>query len=130
MAGEFGKFIDSKRKGRGSGGDDIKLKDIADAMGMTASYLSDIVKGRRNPPEIHILEKIAAVLQLTSDEKEEMLDLAGRDRDSAAPDLPEYLMSTQLPHVRKALRRATEKNLGDAFWKKVCEEINKQEEEQ
>ena len=130
MAGEFGKFIDSKRKGRGSGGDDIKLKDIADAMGMTASYLSDIVKGRRNPPEIHILEKIAVVLQLTSDEKEEMLDLAGRDRDSAAPDLPEYLMSTQLPHVRKALRRATEKNLGDAFWKKVCEEINKQDEEQ
>lgn len=130
MTGEFGKFIDSKRKGRGSGGDDIKLKDIADAMGMTASYLSDIVKGRRNPPEIHILEKIAAVLQLTSDEKEEMLDLAGRDRDSAAPDLPEYLMSTQLPHVRKALRRATEKNLGDAFWKKVCEEINKQDEEQ
>ena len=130
MAGEFGKFIDSKRKGRGSGGYDIKLKDIADAMGMTASYLSDIVKGRRNPPEIHILEKIAAVLQLTSDEKEEMLDLAGRDRDSAAPDLPEYLMSTQLPHVRKALRRATEKNLGDAFWKKVCEEINKQDEEQ
>ena len=130
MAGEFGKFIDSKRKGRGSGGDDIKLKDIADAMGMTASYLSDIVKGRRNPPEIHILEKIAAVLQLTSDEKEERLDLAGRDRDTAAPDLPEYLMSTQLPHVRKALRRATEKNLGDAFWKKVCEEINKQDEEQ
>ena len=130
MAGEFGKFIDSKRKGRGSGGEDIKLKDIADAMGMTASYLSDIVKGRRNPPEIHILEKIAVVLQLTSDEKEEMLDLAGRDRDSAAPDLPEYLMSTQLPHVRKALRRATEKNLGDAFWKKVCEEINKQDEEQ
>ena len=130
MAGEFGKFIDSKRKGRGSGGDDIKLKDIADAMGITASYLSDIVKGRRNPPEIHILEKIAAVLQLTSDEKEEMLDLAGRDRDSAAPDLPEYLMSTQLPHVRKALRRATEKNLGDAFWKKVYEEINKQDKEQ
>ena len=130
MAGEFGKFIDSKRKGRGSGGEDIKLKDIADAMGMTASYLSDIVKGRRNPPDIHILEKIAVVLQLTSDEKEEMLDLAGRDRDSAAPDLPEYLMSTQLPHVRKALRRATEKNLGDAFWKKVCEEINKQDEEQ
>ena len=130
MAGEFGKFIDSKRKGRGSGGEDIKLKDIADAMGMTASYLSDIVKGRRNPPEMHILEKIAVVLQLTSDEKEEMLDLAGRDRDSAAPDLPEYLMSTQLPHVRKALRRANEKNLGDGFWKKVYEEINKQDKEQ
>ena len=130
MAGEFGKFIDDKRKGRGFGGEDIKLKDIADAMGMTASYLSDIVKCRGNPPEMYILEKIAAVLQLTPDEKEEMLDLAGRDRDSAAPDLPEYLMSTQLPHVRKALRRANEKNLGDAFWKKVYEEINKQDKEQ
>ena len=62
MAGEFGRYIDDKRRGRGAGGDDIKLKDIAEAMGMTASYLSDIVKGRRNPPEMLILEKIAAVL--------------------------------------------------------------------
>ena len=69
MAGEFGAYIDNKRKGRGIGGEDIKLKDIAEAMGMTASYLSDIVKGRRNPPEMQILEKIAIVLQLTSDEK-------------------------------------------------------------
>jgi len=130
MAGEFGVFIDSKRKGRGTGGEDIKLKDIADAMGMTASYLSDIVKGRRNPPEIHILDKIAVVLQLTPEEKEEMLDLAGRERDTAAPDLPQYLMSTELPHVRKALRRATEKKLGDDFWKKVYEDIDKQDEQQ
>jgi transcriptional regulator with XRE-family HTH domain len=127
MIGEFGAYIDSKRKGRGPGGEDIKLKDVAEAMGMTASYLSDIVKGRRNPPEMHILEKIAIVLQLTPDEKAEMLDLAGRERDTAAPDLPDYLMSTELPHVRKALRRATEKNLGDDFWKKVFEDIDSHE---
>lgn len=127
MAGEFGAFIDSKRKGRGVGGEDIKLKDIADAMGMTASYLSDIVKGRRNPPEMQVLEKIAVVLQLTPDEREEMFDLAGRERDTAAPDLPEYLMSSQLPHVRKALRRANEKNLGDDFWKKVLDDIGKED---
>jgi len=125
MAGEFGAYIDSKRKGRGPGGEDIRLKDVAEAMGMTASYLSDIVKGRRNPPEMQILEKIAIVLQLNPEEKAEMLDLAGRERDTAAPDLPDYLMSTELPHVRKALRRATEKNLGDDFWKKVFEEIDK-----
>ncbi len=125
MAGDFGLFIDIKRRGRGSSGEDIKLKDIADAMGMTASYLSDIVKGRRNPPEIHVLDKIALVLQLSPDEKEEMLDLAGRERDAAAPDLPQYLMSTELPHVRKALRRANEKNVGDDFWKKVYESIDK-----
>lgn len=127
MAGEFGKYIDDKRKGRGAGGEDIKLKDIAEAMGMTASYLSDIVKGRRNPPEMQILEKIAQVLRLTPDENETMLDLAGRERDTAAPDLPNYLMDTELPHVRKALRRANEKNLGDDFWKRVVDEIENQD---
>ena len=124
MAGEFGRYIDDKRRGRGAGGDDIKLKDIAEAMGMTASYLSDIVKGRRNPPEMQILDKIAVVLKLTSDEKEAMLDLAGRERDSAAPDLPEYLMAENMPHVRMALRRASEKKLGDDFWKKVVDDIS------
>ena len=127
MIGEFGNYIDEKRKGRGAGGEDIKLKDIAEAMGMTASYLSDIIKGRRNPPDMQTLEKIAIVLKLDADEKETMLDLAGRERDSAAPDLPNYLMDTKLPHVRKALRRANEKNIGDDFWKKVVDEIDKQD---
>ncbi|MDR1705173.1 MAG: helix-turn-helix domain-containing protein [Clostridiales bacterium] len=127
MAGEFGKFIDDKRRGRGIGGDDIKLKDIAEAMGMTASYLSDIIKGRRNPPEMQILEKIAVVLKLNPEKKETLLDLAGRERDGAAPDLPEYLMSEELPHVRMALRRASEKKLGDDFWKKVVDEISHHE---
>jgi len=76
---------------------------------------------------MNIIEKIATILRLSPDEKEEMLDLAGRERDSAAPDLPNYLMDTDIPHVRKALRRASEKNLGDDFWKRVVEDIDKQE---
>ena len=126
MAGGFGRYIGDKRRGRAGGGEDIKLKDIAEAMGMTASYLSDIIKGRRNPPEMHIIEKIAVVLKLSPDERNELLDLAGRERDGAAPDLPDYLMDTELPHVRKALRRASEKKLGDDFWKKVVEDIDKE----
>lgn len=127
MAGEFGKFIDEKRRGRGGDGSDIMLKDIAKAMGMTATYLSDIIKGRRNPPEMRLLERIAEVLQLTSEEKEEMFDLAGRERDEAAPDLPGYIMDAGIPHVRVALRRANDKKLGDDFWKKVVEEIDSKE---
>lgn len=127
MAGEFGRFIDSKRKGRGPGGTDILLKDIAAAMGVTATYLSDIVKGRRNPPEMDALKKISIILQLTNEEKAEMFDLAGRERNEAAPDLPEYLMSENIPHVRAALRRASDKKLGDDFWKKVFEQIEQEE---
>ena len=55
---------------------------------------------------MNLLLKIAEVLQLTDEEKAEMFDLAGRERNEAAPDLPEYIMDESIPHVRAALRRA------------------------
>jgi transcriptional regulator with XRE-family HTH domain len=127
MAGEFGAFIDTKRRGRAADGTDIKLKDIADAMNKTATYLSDIIKGRRNPPEIELLEKIATILNLSEVEKAEMFDLAGRDRNEVSPDLPDYIMDEDMPHARTALRKAKEKGLGDDFWKKVYDSIDKKE---
>ena len=126
MAGEFGAFINAKRKGRGPGGSDILLRDLAEAMGnMSVSYLSDIIKGRRNPPEKKLLDIIADVLELDANEKDEMFDLAGRERDEAAPDLPEYIMDENIPHVRTALRKAKKKGLGDEFWKMINDEIDK-----
>ena len=65
MAGEFGTYINEKRKGRGVNGADILLRDLAQAMGnMSVSYLSDIMKGRRNPPDINLLEIMAEVFLL------------------------------------------------------------------
>jgi len=119
VTGEFGNFIDSKRKGRMPDGSDVKLKDIAEAMGKTATYLSDIIKGRRNPPEIELLEKIAGILRLDEKEKAVMYDLAGKERNEVAPDLPDYIMKDELPHARTALRTAKQKHLGDDFWKGV-----------
>jgi transcriptional regulator with XRE-family HTH domain len=127
MTGEFGSFINLKRKGRLPDGSDIKLKDIADAMGKTATYLSDIIKGRRNPPEMDLLEKIASALKLNKEEKEEMFDLAGRDRNEVSPDLPDYIMSEKIPHARIALRKAKEKSLGDDFWRDVYNSALKEE---
>ena len=126
MRGDFGAYIDQKRKGRGPGGADILLRDLAKAMSnMSVSYLSDIIKGRRNPPDKKYLEIIAAELHLDDDERDEMYDLAGLERDEAAPDLPGYIMDENLPHVRVALRKANKKGLGDDFWKRVAEEIDK-----
>lgn len=129
MAGEFGAYINEKRKGRGANGGDVLLRDLAKAMGnMSVSYLSDIIKGRRNPPDKKMLEIMASVLSLTPEEKSEMYDLAGRERDEAAPDLPEYIMDENIPHVRAALRKANKKGLGDDFWKRVYDEMDKKED--
>ena len=128
MTGEFGKYVNEKRKGRGKDGTDVLLRDLAQAMGdISVSYLSDIIKGRRNPPDIKLLEIMAKVLKLNAEEKAHMFDLAGKERDEAAPDLPDYIMDDKIPHVRLALRRAKQKGLGDDFWRAVNESIDDKE---
>lgn len=120
MAGEFGAFIAQKRIEK-----DVKLKPIADRLGVSVTYLSDIIKGRRNPPDIEGLEALAQILNLDPTERETMLDLAGRERKQVSPDLPEYIMDESIPNARVALRRAKKQGLGDDFWKEVNDIINK-----
>jgi transcriptional regulator with XRE-family HTH domain len=120
MAGEFGAYIAQKRLEK-----DVKLKPIAEKLGVSVTYLSDIIKGRRNPPDIDGLEALAEILGLTEEEKNIMFDLAGRERNQVSPDLPEYIMDETLPNARVALRRARNAKLGDDFWKEVNRIIDK-----
>ena len=122
MAGEFGAFIARKRIEK-----DVKLKPIAEKMGVSVTYLSDIIKGRRNPPDMDGLEALSNALGLDKEEAEEMLDLAGRDRNQVSPDLPDYIMDESLPSARVALRRAKSQNLGDDFWQEVNHIIDKRD---
>lgn len=122
MAGEFGAFIAQKRIEK-----DVKLKPIAERLGVSVTYLSDIIKGRRNPPDIDGLEVLAQVLNLDDEERESMLDLAGRERKQVSPDLPDYIMDESLPSARVALRRAKSQGLGDDFWQEVNNIIDKRE---
>lgn len=124
MAGEFGAFIARKRIEK-----DVKLKPIAESMGVSVTYLSDIIKGRRNPPDMEGLEALAKALNLDKVETEEMFDLAGRDRNQVSPDLPDYIMDEAIPSARVALRRAKSQNLGDDFWQEVNKIIDKRSEE-
>jgi len=126
MRGDFAAYINEKRKGRGKNGGDVLQKEIAAAMGVSPVYVTDILAGRRNPPDITLLEKMAEACSLTPEEREEMLDIAGWERQEAAADLPEYIMDEDIPHVRVALRRANDKKLGDDFWKKVVDSISKE----
>lgn len=122
MTGDFGKFVNEKRKGRGQGDSDILLRDLAEAMGnMSVSYLSDIIKGRRKPPEKKLLDIMADVLKLDEEERNDMNYLAGLEREEVSPDLPDYIMDANIPHVRAALRSAKKAGLGDDFWQRVNE---------
>ena len=114
----FGEFIQRKRVEK-----QIPLRKTAENIGIAAPYLSDIEKDRRNPPEMDKLELISQVLLLSEDEKSIMLDLAGRKRNSVAPDLPSYIMERD--YVSAALRTARDLDAGEEEWMKLVAELNK-----
>lgn len=120
MPSKFGDFITDKRKEYG-----ISLRGMADELNIAAPYLSDIEKGRRNPPNIEMLEKIASILKLTASEKDIMFDYAGEERNEISPDLPEYIMD--MPEARTALRKARDKGKNADFWEKISQTLDKDE---
>ena len=112
----FGEFLKKKRLEN-----EITLRKMAELIGITAPYLTDIEKDRRNPPEIQKLDKIAEILSLTEEEKAVMFDLAGKQRNSVAPDLPDYIMKRD--YVAAALRTARDLDADEDDWLKFVEEL-------
>ena len=114
----FGEFVQEKREEK-----QITLRKFADAMDLSAPFGSDVEKGRRNPPEIDKLQLIARTLNLTDEENAMMLDLAGKKRNSVAPDLPDYIM--ERGYVAAALRTARDLDAGEEEWNEFIEELRK-----
>ena len=112
----FGEFLQRKREEK-----QITLRKMAELLGFSAPFLSDVEKDRRNPPELAKLEQIANILGLSYEEKETMFNLAGKKRDSVAPDLPEYIMSRD--YVAAALRTARDLDAGEEEWLRFVEEL-------
>lgn len=117
----FGDFIAKKRKEKR-----ITLKSMSEKLGITAPYLSDVEKGNRDSFYLKKLEKIAKVLEMTSEDKATMMDLAGKQREEIAPDLPEYILKT--PAASVALRKAKDMDVGEEEWIKFTEQLEKGEE--
>lgn len=109
---KFGEYIKNKRLEKG-----ISLRELASKIGISASYMSDIEKGRRNAPNKEKVDKIAEVLFYSEDEIEKLHDLAGISKNSISTDLSSYVMESD--DVRYFLR--TSKNKSD---NNLIEDIN------
>ena len=114
----FGEFLQRKREESR-----ITLRKLAEMLNFSAPFLSDVEKGRRNPPDLAKLEQIADILHLSDDDRELMFDLVGEKRASVAPDLPEYIMSRR--YVAAALRTARDLDAGEEEWQRFVEELQK-----
>lgn len=116
----FGEFLQKKREEK-----KVTLRKMADMLGFSAPFLSDVEKDRRNPPEIDKLEMIVSILGLSEEEKDLMFNLAGRRRNTVAPDLLEYIMERD--YVSSALRTARDLDASEEEWMAFVEELKKRQ---
>ncbi len=124
MNGNFGKFIEQKRKALG-----MTLRGLAAELEIAPAFMSDIEKGHRYPPNRDKLYDMARILHLSEEDTNTMFDLAAGERDNTvSPDLPEYIMGNE--KARTALRMARDNNASEATWQKVIEMLEQEEKEQ
>ena len=112
----FGEFVVEKRLEKG-----ISLRKMAELMEVSAPFWSDVEKGRKNPPKLEKLELLANILRLTDENKTLMFDLAGKERDAVAPDIPAYIMEND--YVVAALRTVRDLGASEEDWEKFVEDL-------
>ena len=120
MTGEFGKFIETKRKALNK-----TLRGLAADLDIAPAYMSDIEKGHRYPPDKDKLEKMAELLNLSEEEKNKMFDLAAGEKDNSV-SVGAGAVAVRNGKARVALRMARDNGATDATWQKVIDILEKE----
>ena len=100
---KFGTFIRQLRLSKGIG-----QRNLAEQIGIAASYLNDIEKNKRTAPKINIINKLSAILET---DKNYLHDLAGFSKKRIAPDISNYIEDN--PKIISLIRSIMEYNLND-----------------
>ena len=112
----FGDFLYQKRIEN-----KITMRQMADELGVSPVFVSDIEKDRRNPFDVNRLRQLVPFLNLTDEERDLMYDLAGKKRNEVAPDLHDYI--TENDYVSAALRTCRDLEVGEEEWARMVEEL-------
>lgn len=113
---DFGDFLHQKRLAKG-----ISYRDLAAILGVSAPYISDIEKGRRNAPAMDKLERLADFFVLSAEERSLMFDLAGAMKSELAPDIPGYIIGRD--YVAAALRTARDLDASEQDWQRFVDDL-------
>ena len=121
----FGEFIQEKRKEK-----KLTLMEVAEKLKISFTYLADLEKGRKLPPNStkeerkETLTKFKEALDLTEEEYQELIELADQElieRGHISNDMSEYMSETPMATI--AMRRAKNKNITNEDWKKIINHI-------
>ena len=116
----FGEYLKQKRLEK-----NMKAKTLADLLDISPAYLSSLENESRQPPSNELLEKIAAILELNTDDRYRLFDLAGENKHppEISKDLTEYIY--QNPQILELLRYAMKCRLSDKEWSIILNFVNR-----
>ncbi len=115
----FGQVIRKRREEKKKKDPRFSLRQFAQAVGISATYLSKVETGEFPPPSAENIKRMAELLEINADE---LLALAGK----VDPDLPEIIRE-QPKAVADFLRTAQEHGLTEKDFRKLTDKIRKGE---
>ena len=98
----------------------IGQRELAQKIGVAASYLNDIEKNKRSAPKLIVIKKLSLILKT---ELNLLNDLAGNSKKSLAPDIIEYIEKN--PNIVSLIRSLKNNNLKEEEINKIELSINK-----
>ncbi len=121
----YGQFLRFKRI---SDSRELTLKDIAEALGVSVSFVSDVEQGRRKPFDEEKTEKLIEFLELTEEDIALMYDLAARENSKIPKDLDDIMMYSEAGEMARFALRMTKKGIADENdWRRFIHYIKTKE---
>jgi transcriptional regulator with XRE-family HTH domain len=117
---DFGQFI-SEQKRKHS----LQSKELAEMLGISMGYLSQLEHGKRVCPDQELLKKMIEVFNLNEEERIIIFDLYEKASGKLSPDIVEYVQSKDI--IKKALRAAKSVNATDSDWKMFIDAIKNEQ---
>ena len=99
---------------------EIGQRELADKIGIAASYLNDIEKEKRAAPKYAVIKKLSTLLKVNIDY---LNDLAGISKGNVAPDIGEYIENN--PKIVSLIRSIKDSNLNEDEIEKIENSLNK-----
>ena len=119
----FGIYFKRKRQEK-----KISLRELASKTGVSHTYLYNIEKGRKAPPNDLILVKLADVLCLNCTERKLWFDIAAKDnqqRNNTNVHIPVDILIylSDRESACEVIRKADELNYSDEFWTELLKKL-------
>ncbi len=104
----YGQFLRSKRL---SDSRELTLRDIAEELGVSVSFVSDVEQGRRKPYDEEKTGKLIKFLKFTEEDTALMYDLAAKENSRIPRDLDDIMMYTEAGDMARFALRMTKKGI-------------------